>query len=132
MNAATKFFDKFSLDDDDPFASGNFTTKTNGNDGNNNFDPFGAPMAAAEKAAPTGFGFEADFSSAFNDTSLSTKTNGNSVWGNSLDKKNNNSSGRVQKFKADEVPKSNKFSADYSDNYEEDMQQALKRSVMDQ
>lgn len=131
MNAVPKFVDKFAFDED-PFSSGNFSTKTNGNDGNNNFDPFGAPVAATDKEASTAF-FEADFSNAFNDSGLSTTTNGNSVWGNSLDKKNNNSSSaKVQKFNKSEVAKINKFSGDYSDNYEEDLQKALKRSVMDQ
>lgn len=138
--AAENFFDKFSFDEaGDPFASEKFATVTNGNDGNNNsdFDPFGAPVAVTNKDATTGFGFEADFTKfdPFNDTGVSTKTNGSSIdaWGSTLDKKNNNNSfGKIQKFSKQEVTKNNKFSADYSDNYEQDMQQALKRSVMDQ
>lgn len=137
--AAENFFDKFSFDDAaDPFANANFPTATNGNDGNNNnFDPFGAPAAVTNKDATAGFGFEADFTKfdPFNETGATTKTNGSSIdaWGSSMDKRNNNNaSGKVQKFSKQEVSKINKFSADYSDNFEQDIQQALKRSVMDQ
>lgn len=141
---AENLFDKFSFNDADPFTADEFVKKSNGNDGNNNFDPFGAPLtnnSKNSKKETTEFGFDADFANfdAFNDAGT-TNGNGTKVdaWGGSLDKKNNNNlslsstKGRVKKYKEADVSKINKFSADYSDNFDNDLEQALKRSVMDQ
>lgn len=71
---------------------------------------------------------------------MTNGTNGGSkadAWGtSSLDKTNNNSNeisfGKVKKYSEKDVKKSNKFTADYSDNFEDDLAQVLKRSVVDQ
>lgn len=141
-------FDKFSFGDiDDSFISATSKSKTNGNgndninDSNNNgsFDPFGAPMTtttSSKKDFGAGFGFDTDFANfdAFNDTD---KTNCNEkvadAWGSSLDKANNNVGKRkAKKPNQEEVSKSSKFTSDYSDNFEKDLEQVLKRSVVDQ
>lgn len=140
---ADNTFDKFSFDDAaDPFADDQNVKKTNGNDGNNNFDPFAAPVLTNitkketsigfGKETSSGFGFDADFANfdSFNDT----PTNGNGkpadAWGGSLDKTNNNV-GKVKKFNVQEISRIGKFSGDYSDN-DRDLQEILKRSVMEQ
>lgn len=113
-------FEKFSFDTDD-FTS---AKKTYGSDGNNNLDPFGP----TKNESVLGFDF-ANFDS-FNDNGT---TNGNTkptkgAWDGSLDKKNNN----VRKYSEQEVKKINKFSTDYSENFDTDLQEILKRSVMEQ
>lgn len=116
------------------------TANNNGNDGNNNqFDPFGAPMSSnnSKKKEMTGdFGFDADFANfdAFNNNGTGNGTNGSftklDAWGGSLDKKNNNA---VKKHnKKVEVAKVSKFNTDYSDNFDQDLEQVLKRSMMEQ
>lgn len=132
----TNDFDKFAFDDNvDPFASEKFTSKTNGNDGNNNFDPFGVPTMETGKKNDSkinDFGFEGDFANfdSFNDGDT-TNGNGKTVdaWGGSLDKVNNNLS-KGKKYKEQEINKVNK--SDYSDNFDQDLEQVLKRSVMEQ
>lgn len=127
-------FDKFSFEDaGDPFANEKLNKKTNGNDGNNNFDPFGAPTTANnQKETTSGFGFEADFAN-FESFNTSKTSNGGDAWGagGGLDKTNNNVSGKVKKLKEQDISKIRKFSADYSDKFE-DIDQVLKRSVVEQ
>lgn len=142
-------FRKFSFENAvDPFASGSFSTTSNGNnDGNNNYniDPFGSPINGNKKDTSNGFGFEADFANfdAFDSTGGATKASYGSTkngsfgafdaWSPSMDKTNNNvGTGKLKKGKQPEVSKINKFSADYSDNFDKDLEQVLKRSVMDQ
>lgn len=139
-------FDKFSFGDSDEsfqkLVSATSKSKSNGNgngninDSNNNgsFDPFGSPTTtttSSKKDFGAGFGFDTDFANfeAFNDTD---KTNGNGkmadAWGSSLDKANNNvGKGKAKNPNQEEVSK-----ADYSDNFEKDLEQVLKRSVVDQ
>lgn len=135
-------FNKFSFDAD-MFSNDNdtFTTaKKNGSDGNNNdFDPFGAPVTGNKNDNNNiGFGFDTDFANfeAFNIGDTHT-TNGNSkntsAWGGSLDEKNNNvKNKKVKKYQEQEVNKIGKFTGDYSDNFDKDLQDVLKRSVMEQ
>lgn len=126
-------FDKFAFEDNaDPFISEKLTSHTNGNDGNNNkFDPFGAPLTTDKKNETKikDFGFEGDFAN-FDSFDDNATTNGNSktidAWGGRLDKVNNNA-GKQKKFKEQEVNNS-----DYSKNFDEDLEQVLKRSVMEQ
>lgn len=141
-------FDKFSFgDSDDTFISATSKSKTNGNNNDNNndsnnngsFDPFGVPTTtttSSKKDFGAGFGFDADFANfdAFNDTD---KTNGNGkvadAWGSSLDKVNNNvGKGKAKKSNQEDANKTSKFTSDYSDNFEKDLEQVLKRSVVDQ
>lgn len=137
-------FEKFSFEenDTDPFNDDKFSVKTNGNDGNNNnkFDPFGLPPTAGRTNKTTDdFGFEADFANfdSFNDTG---KPNGDGkktvdAWNANLDKTNNNFSNgkaKVKKYKPEEISKVEKFSSDYSDNFVNDLEQTLKRSLFEQ
>lgn len=127
-------FDKFSFDAD-PFTSDKFPkTKTIGSDGNNNFDPFGAPITGNKKETTSGFGFDTDFDAfanfdAFNDNDT---TNGSSealsAWTGNLDKKNNNAR-KAKKYNEQEINNITKFS---SDNFDKDLEEALKRSMTEQ
>jgi hypothetical protein len=135
------FSNKFGFDDNaDPFANGNFT-KTNGNDGNNNgdFDPFGAPPSFDTKKDTSSFGFDESFANfdGFNDSEATNEGAKEKLdaWGtSSLDKTNNNNTslGKVKKYNDKDVNKLTKFTGDYSDNFEDDLAQVLKRSVVDQ
>lgn len=89
------------------------------------------------------FGFEADFANfdAFNGNSSSNMTttskNGTfDAWGDSQDKSNNNFSsattGKIKNPKDAEIKKIRKFSADYSENFDQDINEVLKRSMVDQ
>lgn len=127
-------FDKFFDDTSDPFGNEKVPKKTNGNDGNNNFDPFGAPVTSSsnkKELTTSGFGFEADFANF--DSFETAATNGNGhTWGSgSLDKRNNNFGGKGKNAKDKQVTKISKFAADYTDN-DRDLDEVLKRSVMDQ
>lgn len=123
-------FDKVSFDD--PFSSETPKKSTNGNDGNNNFDPFGTPVASAKKVTETkAFDFDDNFAN-FDSYNNNGSTNGNGktfdAWGESLDTKNNNTStGKVKKQKDAAFSKISK--ADYSDNFDNDIEEVLKRSV---
>lgn len=75
------------------------------------------------------FGFE-DFAN-FDFACETTVGKGKVVdaWGGSLDSVNNNVE-KIKKFKEEEVKRINKL--DYSDNFDKDLEQVLKRSVMEQ
>lgn len=154
----TSSFDKFSFDTD-PFNNvqplppkKNITNGSN----NNDFDAFGFSRTTATQdpfgiknppkpADSSGFEFEADFANfdAFNGNTNSSKTTTNlngdfdDAWGESLDKRNNNFSsattGKIKKSPKDaEIKKIRKFSADYSENFDADVNEVLKRSMVDQ
>jgi len=53
------------------------------------------------------------------------------AWGGSLDKRNNNNGSKVIKYKEQEINKISKFSGDYSENFDKDLEEALKRSMME-
>lgn len=129
-------FDAFGLSrtatTQDPFA---LSTKTL------NFDPFGLNNDTKPAADTSGFGFDADFANfdAFNGNSSKKPTSNNGdfdAWGDSMDKTNNNFSsattGKIKKPKDAEIKKIRKFSADYSENFEGDISEVLKRSMVDQ
>lgn len=138
-NFADPFNNKFGFGDTaDPFSSGNFT-KMNGDSNNNEkFDPFGVSTDFEAKKDSSGFGFDGNFAN-FDEFNDSAPANGNKngsdkfdAWGaTSLDITNNNdiSFGRIKKSNEKDSTKFNKFS---SDNFEDDLAQALKRSVVEQ
>jgi hypothetical protein len=91
------------------------------------------PTTFETKKETTGFGFDGNFANfdAFNDPAPTngTKTD---AWGSSSRDKSNNNVGRVKKYNEKGEPKNGKFSADYSDNFDDDLAQVLKRSVIEQ
>lgn len=126
----------------EPFGSSDFSNNNVKNGNGDAFDPFGLAVTDTKKnknSTAPGFGFEGDFANfdAFNN-------NGNDAWGSTTKvKKSNddgfaswgkkeNSMGRIKKSKEPEVKKIDKFSSDYSDNYESDLNEILKRSMIDQ
>lgn len=118
-------------------------------------------MKKNKNPAAASFDFEGDFANfdafnnnsnieAFNVTSVGSNGNGD-AWGTSTSKgkvKKNNSAtdafawgkkdsnmsltGKVKKYKDVKPDKIDKFNADYSDNYESDLNEILKRSMVDQ
>lgn len=153
----TSSFDKFTFDSD-PFKNAQPVPPprniTNGNNNNNDFDPFGLTQPPTNKqhdsfdpfgmkngtktkSETSGFDFEPDFANfdAFNGNKKSTINGDFDAWGESvMDKQNNNftstTGGKVKSDAAD-VKKIRKFSADYSDNFDQDLEQTLKRSMID-
>jgi hypothetical protein len=160
MFEITSSFDKFSFDTD-PFKNDQPVPLprniTNGNNNNNNdfdpfgitqppsnkqqdsFDPFGLKNGTKSKLETSGFEFETDFANfdAFNGNKKSNdnSTNGDfDAWGESvMDKQNNNLTLTNEKINKNgtERSKIRKFSADYSDNFDQDLEQTLKRSMID-
>lgn len=134
-------FEKVTFSNTDLFADDVFSNKANGNDGNNNnnYDPFGAPTTTKPGKSfnsPDDFGFEADFANfdSFNDSKPNGTGKTADAWGTSLDKSNNNvGNGKISKRKQEEINKEvPKFKTDYSENFDKDLEQVLKRSLFDQ
>lgn len=136
---AEDLFDKFTFDDEDddtdPFTSSK-AVKTNGNDGNNNFDPFSTPVSKTKSAKETSdFGFDANFANfdAFNSSNTNGTDENSDTW-SKMDQVNNNDDpfgDKIKKSSQQRANKINKFSEDYSDNFDEDLASVLKRSVVE-
>lgn len=135
------FFEKDTFDDTDMFSKQGFDAfNNNSNDNhkksNNNlsdkFDAFGLSVnetRTSKTATPTnGFGFEANFANFDTFNNNTTEKGFNDAWGettkSTIKTKKGNGDGKVQKV--------SKFTSDYSDNFEKDLEQVLKRSVMEQ
>lgn len=91
------------------------------------FDPFGLSVTDFKKSknlSSDDFGFEGDFANfdAFN--------NGNEAWGEST--KNSSTKSILSKDKEIKASKITKYSSDYSADYETDLSEILKRSMIDQ
>lgn len=162
FNSADKFEALFEQDDDftkssafsssltafDAFGKNDFNTTTNNNNNNvsnnngNDFDPFGLSVTDLKKTKTSGgFGFDGDFANfdAFNNNNGSgnafESSNGNDTWGTSKSTTSiSSSNSKIKKYKDSDakVNKITKFNADYSDNYEKDLNDVLKRSMVDQ
>jgi hypothetical protein len=103
------------------------------------FDPFGLSETAFKGASfDHGYGIETDFANfdSFNNNDIAASTNGNGLKGGNAwgDAKSTTRIGKVKKFnkEASNVSKITKFTSDYSENYETDLEQVLKRSMVDQ
>ena len=101
---------------------------------NDNFDPFGLSETDLKKSknlSSGDFGFDGDFANfdAFNNNEIeeetSSKSSRNVAWGESAKNASN-------KMKEDKASKISKYTADYSENYETDLSEILKRSMIDQ
>lgn len=95
---------------------------------------FGNETRTSKNSTPTNtFGFEANFANfdAFNNNSSEiTDNNGfNDAWGETVTKISKIKKSKDSEGKANKI---SKFSSDYSDNYEKDLEQVLKRSMMEQ
>lgn len=141
-----KFFEKdISFDSTELFAKTDFDSFNNNNNNNNldkvktngnndKFDPFGLSVTETKvsnnnntKNTSNNFDFEADFANfdTFNNNSSKNESNGfDAAWGETKTSK--------KKIKDSKVNKITKFSSDYSDNFEQDIEQVLKRSMLDQ
>ncbi|KAG5681401.1 hypothetical protein PVAND_010840 [Polypedilum vanderplanki] len=134
-------FEAFFEKDADFFSSKDAVNNNNKLKTSEKFDPFGLSendLKNSTKTTNQSFGFEADFANfdAFNNNSTMSvsTTNGNGfgdAWGG--ESKSSIKSGKIKKYNKDIEPsKVTKFSQDYSDNYEKDLEQVLKRSMIDQ
>lgn len=99
---------------------------------NDNFDPFGSSVTDLKKSknlSSDDFGFDGDFANfdAFNnnDEETPSKSNRSVAWGESAKNGSN-------KIKEDKASKISKYNSDYSENYETDLNEILKRSMIDQ
>lgn len=99
---------------------------------NDNFDPFGLSVTDLKKSknlSSDDFGFDGDFANfdAFNnnDEETPSKSNRSVAWGESAKNGSN-------KIKEDKASKISKYNSDYSENYETDLNEILKRSMIDQ
>lgn len=132
-------FGKQDLPDFDSFNNNNTNSNKKvitGTNSNDKFDPFGLSVSEArtsKSSTPTNsFGFEANFANfdAFNNnnTTLSDNSFNDDAWGVAKP------TIKTKKIKDSDVKanKLTKFSSDYSDNYEKDLEQVLKRSMIDQ
>lgn len=136
---ATNLFEKHDFGD-------TFDDSLNNNNGQNEkHDPFGLSVNDLNNfknttATSNAFGFDADFSkfdSFNNNNNAASKANNNNnfnfnesdVWSETK-----SSRSKVKKYNDVETKTSkiSKFTTDYSDNYEKDLEQVLKRSMMDQ
>lgn len=95
-------------------------------------------MTGKKKDTSGGFGFDADFANfdGFGDKKTTNGTNSKpDAWGTlSLDKTNNNfTADKGTKFgKSGEASKVTKFNADYSSDFDQDLESVMQRSLFEQ
>lgn len=128
-------FGKQDLPDFDSFNNNSNRNMISSSNSNDKFDPFGLSVTETKTSKSStpqnSFGFEANFANfdAFNNnTTLSDSSFNDDAWGELK------ATTKVKKVKDSDVKatKLAKFSSDYSDNYEKDIEQVLKRSMLEQ